>query len=123
MKRDLLFVAEQLLPLLDEKRLEMAVRNRGIKAKEGESVAKLLTAFVRKADEGTMGKLIVETVILLTARTQADGGKTLRAAAQVYGVDTDAVALKVKQEFAAKEKARKATKSNSKPAAKTKRAA
>jgi hypothetical protein len=37
---------------------------------------KLLTAFVRKADEGTIGKLI-ESVILLTTRTQADGGKTL----------------------------------------------
>jgi ParB family chromosome partitioning protein len=123
MKRDLLFIAEQLLPLLDEKRVEMAARNRGIKAKEGESAAKLLTAFVRKADEGTIGKMIIEAVILLTARTQADGGKTLRAAAQVYGVDTDAVALKVKQEFAAKEKAKKAAKPESKPAAKGKRAA
>jgi len=109
--------------LLDEKRLEMVARNRSIKAREGESVAKLLTAFVRKADEGTIGKLIVEAVILLTARTQADGGKTLRAAAQVYGVDTDAVALKVKQEFAAKEKAKKAVKPESKPVAKAKRAA
>jgi ParB family chromosome partitioning protein len=123
MKRDLLFIAEQLLPLLDEKRVEMAARNRGIKAKEGESAAKLLTAFVRKADEGTIGKMIIEAVILLTVRTQADGGKTLRAAAQVYGVDTDAVALKVKLEFAAKEKAKKAAKPESKPAAKGKRAA
>lgn len=32
--------------------------------------------------------------------------ETLRAAAQVYDIDTDAVALKVKQEFAAKEKVR-----------------
>ena len=60
MKRDLLFIAEQLLPLLDEKRLEMAARNRSIKAKVGESVGKLLTVFVRKADEGTIGKLIIE---------------------------------------------------------------
>jgi ParB family chromosome partitioning protein len=89
MKRDFVFVAEQLLALLDEKRLEMVARNRSIKAKESESVAKLLTAFVRKADEGTIGKLIVEAVILITARTQSDGGKTLRAAAQVYGVDTN----------------------------------
>jgi ParB family chromosome partitioning protein len=123
MKRDLLFIAEQMLPLLDEKRLEMVARNRDIKAKEAESAAKLLTAFLRKADEGTIGKLIVETVILLSARTHADGGKKLRGAAQVYGVDTDAVALKVKQEFAAKEKARKATKPEMKPAAKPKRAA
>jgi len=34
MKRDLLFVAEQLLPLLDEKRLEMVARNRSIKSKD-----------------------------------------------------------------------------------------
>jgi ParB family transcriptional regulator, chromosome partitioning protein len=49
---------------------------------------------------------MVEVVILLSARSQSDGGKVLKAAAQAYKVDTDAVALKVKQEFAAKEKAR-----------------
>src|SRR5271156_3744726 len=84
---------------------------------------KLLAAFVHKADECTIGKLIVEAVILLSARSQSDGGKVLRAAAQAYGVDTDTVALKVKQEFAAKEKAKKATKPKPKPAAKAKRAA
>jgi ParB family chromosome partitioning protein len=123
MKRDLLFVVEQLLPLLDEKRLEMAARNRSIKAREGESVGKLLTAFVRKADEGAVGKMIIEAVILLSARTQADGSKTLRSVAQAYGVDVDAVALKVKQEFAAKEKARKTAKLEPKAATKAKRAA
>jgi ParB family chromosome partitioning protein len=123
MKRDLVFIAEQMLPLLDEKRLAMVARNRSIKAKEGESASKMLTAFVRKGDECTIGKLIVEAVILLSVRTQTDGGKALRAVAQVYGVDTDAVALKVKQEFAAKENARKAAKPEPKPAAKPKRAA
>jgi ParB family chromosome partitioning protein len=123
MKRDLLFVAEQLLPLLDEKRLAMVARNRSIKAKEGESDGKFVTAFVRKADESTIGKLIIESVILLSARSQSDGGKVLRAAAQAYGVDTDAVALKVKQAFAAKEKARKTIASESKPRATAKRAA
>jgi hypothetical protein len=49
-------------------------------------------------------------------------GAVRRAAAQVYGVDPDAVALKVKREFAAKEKAKRATKEASKPAAKAKRA-
>jgi ParB family chromosome partitioning protein len=123
MKRDLVFIVEQLLPLLDEKRLEIVARNRSIKAKDGEAVGKLLTVLIRKGDEGTIGKLIVEAVILLSARSQADGGKALRAAAQVYGVDTGSVALKVKQEFAAKEKARKAAKPELKPTAKTKRAA
>jgi ParB family chromosome partitioning protein len=106
MKRDLLFIAEQMLPLLDDKRQKMVARNRGIKPKQGESAPKLLIAFIRKADESALGKLIVEAVILLSARTQSDGGKVLRAAAQVYKVNTVAIALKVKQEFAAKEKAR-----------------
>ena len=35
-----------------------STRNRSIKAKEGDSVAKLLTAFIRKADEGTIGKVV-----------------------------------------------------------------
>ncbi len=103
------------LPLLDDKRQEMVARSRGIKPKDGESAPKLLTAFVRKAVESALGKLIVETVILLSARTQSDGGKVLRAAAQVYKVDTDAIALKVKHEFAAKEKARSAAKIEPKP--------
>jgi ParB family transcriptional regulator, chromosome partitioning protein len=103
--------------------LEMVARNRSIMAKDDESVGKLLTAFVRKADESTIGKLIVEAVILLSARSQSDGGKVLRAAAQVYRVDTDAVAVKVKQEFAAKETARKATTQDPKSVAKSKRAA
>ena len=75
MKRDLLFVADQLFPLLEEKRLEMVAQNRSIKAKDGESVGKLLTAFARKTDESTLGKLVIESVILLSARTRADGGQ------------------------------------------------
>ena len=121
MKRDLLFIAEQLFTLLDDKRLEMVTRNQSIKANQGESAVKLLSAFVRKADEGTVGKLIVEAVVLLAVRTQTDGGKTLRAAAQVYGVDTEAIALKVKQEFASKDKARSASRSGQRPVAKAKR--
>ena len=71
----------------------------------------------------SIGKLIVEAMILLCARTQADGATTLRSAAQVYGVDPEAVAIKVKQEFAAKEKARKASTPAPKPAVKARRAA
>ena len=77
-KRDLLFIAKQMLPLLDQKSVEIVARNRGIRAKEGETAAKLLTAFLRKAEEGLIGKLIVEAVILLSARTQADGGRSRR---------------------------------------------
>jgi ParB family chromosome partitioning protein len=104
MKRDLLFIAEQMLSVMDDKRLEIVARNRGIRAIDGESATKLLTAFLRKAEEGAIGKLMVEAVILLSASKQADGGKVLRAAAQAYKVDTDAIALKVTHEFAAKAK-------------------
>jgi ParB family chromosome partitioning protein len=123
MKRDLLFIAEQMLSLLDEKRVEMIARNRGIRAKEGETAIKLLTAFLRKAEESAIGRLIVETVILLSARSQNDGGKVLRAAAQAYKVDTDAIALKAKQEFSAKEKSRKSPQAAPKILSKAKKAA
>ena len=119
MKRDLLFIVERVATMLDERRLEVVARNRGIKkAKDSDSIPKLLSAYIRKADEGELGRLLVEMVILHSARTQPDGGKVLKEAAEHYKVDTDAIALKVKQEFAAKEKARIANKSNPKPPAK-----
>jgi ParB family chromosome partitioning protein len=123
MKHDLVFLAEQLLRLLDERCQESVARNRGIKAKEGESAAKLLAVFIHETEEGTLGKLIVESVVLLSARTQVGGDKILRAAAQVYGVDTEAIALKVKQEFAAKDRARNPSKPEPKPLAKAKQLA
>jgi ParB family chromosome partitioning protein len=101
--------------------MEMVGRDRGIRAKEGEPIGKLLTAYTRKAHESELGKLIVETAILLSARTQPDGGKVLRAAAHAYKVDTDAIALKVKQEFAVKEKAKTERKVKPKTATKTSR--
>jgi ParB family chromosome partitioning protein len=115
MKRDLLFMAENLLPLLDEVRLVMVARNRGIRPSEGQSVGKLLSAFIRKADEGELNRLTIEIVILLAARSQSDGGKVLKAAAQTYNVNTDAIALKVKQEFTAKEKAKQPQKAGLQP--------
>jgi ParB family chromosome partitioning protein len=58
----------------------------------------------------TLSRLLVEaTVLLAAARTNPSA--VLRDAAAIYKVDTDAIALKVKQEFAAKEKAKKADKS------------
>ncbi len=123
LKRDLAFIVEALLPVLDEPRLAMIARNRGIRAKEGESVGRLLAAVLRKADESELGRALVEVVILLSARSQSDSGKVLRAAAQTYKVDTEAIALKVKQEFAAKDKTKKAAKPEPKPAVKAKKAA
>lgn len=115
MKRDLLFIVEHLSAFLDERRLEIVVRQRGIKkTKDSESIAKLVRAFIRKADEGDLGRLLVEIVILQSARSQTDANAVLKDAAEHYKVDTDAIALKVKQEFAAKEKTRSAKNATSK---------
>ena len=67
---------------------------------------KLFSAFLRRADEGTLSRLLVEVSVIL-ASGRSDGTNALREAATIYKVDTDAIALKVKQEFAAKEKAKK----------------
>ena len=74
-----------------------------------------LAAFIHKAEEGTLGRLLVEMVILQSMHTQADTMHVLRDAAQLYKVDIEAITAKVKQEFAAKEKAKAAQKATAKP--------
>jgi ParB family chromosome partitioning protein len=118
MKRDLLFVTERLAGLVDERRLEIVARQRGIKReKDSDSIAKLFAAYLRRAEESVLGSVLVEFTILLTAARQQTA-QVLRDAAAVYKVDTDAIAAKVKQEFAAKDKAKATKKGEPKPPAK-----
>jgi ParB family chromosome partitioning protein len=122
-KRDLIFIVERLLLQLDERRIEVLARNRRIKKTQAsDSIVKLIGAYIRKADEGELGQLLVETVILHSARTQSETGKALKDAALHYKVDTDAIAEKVKAEFAAKDKAQAARKTTAKTPAKPARA-
>jgi ParB family chromosome partitioning protein len=108
LKRDLLFILEKLVSVMDENRVEMLARQHGIRQKRDDGgVGKTLTAFVRRADEGTLSRLMVEASILL-ASSRGNPTSILKEAATAYKVDTEAIALKVKQEFAAKEKAKKA---------------
>ena len=79
---------------------------------------KTLAAYIRRADEGTLSRLLVETTILLAA-SRTNAATVLRDAAAAYKVDTDAITLKVKQEFAAKTKAKK----DAKPVPKARKAA
>src|SRR6185437_969170 len=73
MKRDLLFLAERLTAMLDERKLAVLIRQHGIgKPKDTEAPAKLLSAFVRKADESKLGRILVETAILLSMHNQTD---------------------------------------------------
>jgi ParB family chromosome partitioning protein len=115
MKRDLLFVAERMVNLLDENRAAILAKQHGIKkAKENESIGKLFAAFLRRTDENTLGRAVVEAVVLLTA-SRGNASQALRDAATAYKVDTDAIAAKVKQEFAAKEKSKTTNKTAPKP--------
>ena len=118
MKRDLLFVVERLASLLDENRLAVVARQHGIKkAKDSDSIGKLFAAYLRRAEESALGGLLVE-ITILHAATRQNAAQVLRDAATAYKVDMDAIGLKVKQEFAAKEKARLTAKPPTKAVAK-----
>jgi len=115
MKRDLLFVAERLANLLDENRLAILARQHGIRQKRDDGgVAKTFAAFLRRADESTLGCAVVESAVLLAA-SRGNATQALRDAATAYKVDADAIGAKVKQEFAARDKA----KAEKKPAPKS----
>jgi ParB family transcriptional regulator, chromosome partitioning protein len=114
MKRDLLFVSERLASLLDENRLSVVTRRYGIKkAKDTDSLGKLFAAYLRRAEESVLGSVLIEATILYMS-TQHNPAQVLHEAATVYKVDTDAIALKVKQEFAAKDRLKKSPKAASK---------
>jgi ParB family chromosome partitioning protein len=123
LRRDLFFVLEKLVSVLDESRIETLARQHAIRQKRDEGgIAKTLLAFIRRADEGTLSRLMVEATILLAASRQ-NGTTVLKDAATLYKVDTEAIGQKVKQEFAATAKAKKEAKPEAKPLAKAKKAA
>jgi ParB family chromosome partitioning protein len=104
--------------MLDERRLAIVLRQHGIgkaKATAADALAKLLAAIIRKADESTLGHLIVEIVILQSTHSPTDSGKILKEAAEFYKVDVNAITAKVKQEFAAKDKAKAVKKATPQP--------
>ncbi|WP_263415226.1 hypothetical protein [Terriglobus albidus] len=114
MKRDLLFILERLVSLTDERRLEMLARQHGLRQKrDNGGIGKTFVAFIRRADESTLSKLLVASTILIAA-SRTNPATVLRDAATLYKVDTDAITQKVKAEFAAKMKAKKEAKANSK---------
>jgi ParB family chromosome partitioning protein len=79
-------------------------RQHGICQKRDDGgIGKTLAAFVRRADEGTVSRLMVEASILLAA-SRSNPATVLRDAPSTDKVDTEAIAAKVKQEFAAKDR-------------------
>jgi ParB family chromosome partitioning protein len=106
MKRDLLFIAERLVSLMDENRLTAIARQHGIKkAKDTDFIGKQFVAYLRRAEESILGAVLVQLSLVLAASRQ-NGANVFREAATLYKVDVDAIGLKVKQEFAAKDKAK-----------------
>ena len=107
LKRDLLFILERLVSLMDESRVEMLARQHGIRQKRDDGgIQKAFVAYLRRADEGTLSRALVESSILLAA-PRGNPSSVLKEAASAYKVDTNAISAKVKQEFSAKEKAKK----------------
>jgi len=99
MKRDLAFVVERLVSLMGEPQIATLARQHGIRQKRDDGgKAKMFVAYLRRTNEGTLSRLIVELTILLLA-ARANGGNVLRDAANLYKVDTDAISRKVKQEL------------------------
>ena len=91
---------------MDENRVEMLARQHGVRQKRDDgSIGKTLTALIRRADEGAPSRLLVEASILL-ASSRGNPTVILMEAATAYKVETEAITTKVRQEFAAKEKAK-----------------
>jgi len=104
---DLLFVIERLVSVLEESRVETLARQHGIRQKRDDGgIKEAFAAYLRRTDEGPLSRLFVEASILLAA-SRGNPATVLKNAATAYKVDTEAIAAKVKQEFVAKEKAKK----------------
>jgi ParB family chromosome partitioning protein len=110
-KRDLLFLVERHSTVLDDRRLAVIIRKHklGKPSAACDATAKLLSVFFRKADESTLGQLLIELAVLQAA-SSSDSTKALRDAADFYKVDIGAITARVKQEFATKDTKAKAAK-------------
>ena len=121
MKRDLLFVAERLAAVAGRKpsgrSLPVSTASRRQRKR---LLRQAFAAYLRRAEESELGSVVVEYHHPRRRPGTATGAAGCGAA---YKVDTDAIALKVKQEFAAKEKAKKEPKPVAKVVAKVKKAA
>ena len=86
MKRDLLFVAERMAGLVDERRLEIVARQRGnLREKDSDSIAKLFAAYLRRAEESALGSVLVETYHPAHRRPPADNAGVERSHRFVQG--------------------------------------
>jgi hypothetical protein len=115
MRKDLQFLSGRLTAMLDERRQSILIRQSHVgKAKDVEGPAKLIMAALQKADEGQLGRRLVHSVVLLSIRSDNDGMRILRDAAQAYKVNVDGISANAGKQLADREKARKADKAQEK---------
>ena len=89
---------------MEQPRLQMLVRQHCIREKRDDgAIAKTFAAYLRSADENTLGRALVESAILL-AVSRSNASRVLQEAATAYKVDTEAIAAKVRQGFVMKER-------------------
>ena len=107
LKRDLLFILEKAdVSVMDESRIETLARQHGIRRKrdDGGVWRRPSRAFIRRADEGVCFPDFWWSRASCLPLHAATRQPVLKDAATAYKVDTDAITVKVKQEFTAKEK-------------------
>jgi ParB family transcriptional regulator, chromosome partitioning protein len=115
MKRELLYVALMLAAKLDLPRVEIVAKLHHVSGqKEEETLSKTMQAYLRRAPEGTLTRLIMEMSILLRMASGQDSNRVLAEAAKDYSVNVDAIASSVRKDFAAREKAKAEKKTDGK---------
>jgi len=116
MKRDLSFLAERMVNLLDENRAAIPAKQHGIKkARENGSTGKLFAAFFAAPTKAPWAAPWLKPAIVLLTASRSNASHVLREAAEFYNVDAAAITTTVTQEFASKEKAKTAKKATPKP--------
>jgi ParB family chromosome partitioning protein len=119
MKRDLLFLAERMVNLLDENRAAILAKQHGIKkTKENDSIGKLFAAFLRRADESTLGPRRGRGRRFAHGLARQCLARSARCRRVLQGGRGRNLA-QIKQEFATKEKAKAAKKAAPKSPART----
>jgi hypothetical protein len=73
-------------------------------SKEEEPLSKTVQAYLRRAPEGTLGRLIVEMSILLRVSSGQDSNRVLAEAAKEYNISAETIAATVRKEFATRDR-------------------
>jgi hypothetical protein len=77
-----------------------------ISGSKEEPLSKTVQAYLCRAPEGTLDRLIVEMSILLRVSSGQDSNRVQAESAKEYNISVETIAAAVRKEFAARQKAR-----------------